>query len=58
MADLAGADRDLILKLKTEARARPDYYGRVVTSFDVYRFAIAWAGESLSELETWVANQR
>ncbi|GLQ54404.1 hypothetical protein [Devosia nitrariae] len=58
MADLARADSDLILRLKTEARARPDYYGRIVTSFDVYGFAIARAGESLDELEAWVAEQR
>jgi hypothetical protein len=57
MAQLAGADRDLILRLKTEARERPDYYGRVVTSFDVYRFAIAGIGESLAELEAWVTEQ-
>lgn len=57
-ADLAEADRDLILRLKTEARERPDYYGRVVSSFGIYRFAIARAGDSLAELEAWVAKQR
>lgn len=58
LVELAEADRDLILKLKTEARERPDYYGRVVTSFDVYRFAIARAGDSLAELEAWVTKRR
>lgn len=53
--DLGTADRDLILRLKHEARARPDYYGIVVTSFDIYQFAIAGAGESLEELEAWKA---
>lgn len=51
--DLASADRDLILRLKHEARARPDYYGQQVTSFDIYQFAIEGAGSSLEELEAW-----
>lgn len=51
--DLANADRDLILRLKHEARARPDYYGQRVTSFDIYQFAIEGAGSSLEELEAW-----
>ena len=51
--DLAGADRELILRLKHEARARPDYYGQQVTSFDIYQVAIAGAGSSLEELEAW-----
>lgn len=51
--DLARADRDLILKLKAEARARPDYYGIVVSSYDIYRFAIEKAGTTLRELEAW-----
>ncbi len=52
-ADLGEADRDLILRLKTEARARFDYYGTIVTPFDIYRFAIARAGDSLDALEKW-----
>jgi hypothetical protein len=52
-ARLAEADRDLILRLKTEARARSNYYGVRVTSWDVYQFAIAGAGDSLEQLETW-----
>ena len=51
--DLARADRDLILKLKHEARERPGYYGVRVSSFDIYQFAIAQAGDSLDDLEAW-----
>jgi hypothetical protein len=57
-ADLMSADRDLILRLKTEALGRPDYYGVVVGSFDIYQFAIAQAGDSLEELEYWKAQQQ
>jgi hypothetical protein len=56
-AALAEADRDLILRLKTEARARPDYYGVRVTSMDVYRFAIAGVGTTLTDLETWLGRK-
>ncbi len=52
-ADLSGCDRDLVLRLKHEARAREGYHGAVVTSFDIYQFAIAGAGETLEELEAW-----
>jgi hypothetical protein len=55
--DLAAADRDLILRLKTEARERDNYYGVRVTSWDIYQFAIAKAGDSLSALEMWKAKQ-
>lgn len=55
--DLARADRDLILKLKHEALERPGYYGVEVSSFDIYQFAIAQAGESLEELEEWKARE-
>ena len=55
--DLATADRDLILRLKTEARARDNYYGVRVSGFDIYQFAIARAGESLSALEAWKRTQ-
>lgn len=51
--DLANADRDLILRLKHEARAREGYYGAIVSSFDIYQFAITGAGETLEELEAW-----
>jgi aminoglycoside 6'-N-acetyltransferase I len=50
---LLGADRDLILRLKTEARERPNFYGVVVGSFDTYGFAIARAGTTLDELVEW-----
>lgn len=53
--DLSHTDRDLILRLKTEARARDNYHGTVVSSFDIYRFCIAQAGTSLDELEAWIA---
>ena len=56
-ADLQRADRDLILRLKHEARERPDYYGVMVGSFDIYQFAIQRAGETLSALEQWKAKQ-
>jgi len=52
-ADLDRCDRDLILRLKHEARSRPDYYGVMVGSFDIYQFAIAGAGDTLDELERW-----
>ncbi len=52
-ADLSACDRDLILKLKHEARGRPDYYGVMVGSYDIYQFALAGAGETLDELEMW-----
>jgi hypothetical protein len=55
--DLAACDRDLILRLKTEARARDNYYGVRVSSFDIYQFCIARAGESLSALEMWKIKQ-
>lgn len=55
--DLAACNRDLILRLKTEARERENYYGVRVTSWDIYQFAIAKAGDSLSALEMWKAKQ-
>jgi len=56
-ADLLGCNRDLILRLKTEARERPHYYGLHVTSWDIYQFAIEKAGDSLEALERWKARQ-
>ena len=55
--DLKTCDRDLILRLKAEARGRDNYYGVRVTSFDIYQFAIAKAGDSLSALEMWKKQQ-
>ncbi len=52
-ADLSAANRDLILRLKHEARARPGYYGVMVRGFDIYQFVLAGAGETLDELERW-----
>jgi hypothetical protein len=54
-ADLDRCDRDLILRLKHEALARDNYYGVEIRSLDIYRFAIAGAGETLTELERWKA---
>lgn len=51
--DLDRVDRDLILRLKTEALQRDHYYGVIVSSSDIYEFAVAGAGESLEELEAW-----
>lgn len=55
--DLARVDRDLVLRLKTEARERQADHGQMVTSFDIYQFCIAGAGDSLEDLETWKAAQ-
>jgi hypothetical protein len=55
IARLAEADRELILRLKREARSRPGFYGVVATSMDIYRFAIARAGTTLDALEAWKA---
>jgi len=55
--DLAACDRDLILRLKTEARERDNYYGVRVSSWDIYQFAIQKAGDSLSALEMWKSRQ-
>ncbi len=52
-ADLSLADRDLILKLKHEARERYAYYGVIVSANDIYDFVIAKAGQTLEELEVW-----
>ena len=52
-ADLTACDRDLILRLKHEARDREGYYGVMVESVDIYQFAVAGAGETLDELERW-----
>jgi hypothetical protein len=55
--DLNDCDRDLVLRLKTEARMRDNYYGVRVSCFDIYQFAIARAGDSLSALEKWKMTQ-
>lgn len=52
-SDLRRADRELILKLKTEALEQAaDCDGRI-SSLDIYHFAIAQAGDSLDELAAW-----
>jgi hypothetical protein len=56
--DLLAFDRDLILRLKTEARERGgDYYGTRVSAWDVYQFVRAGAGDSLGALEIWKSRQ-
>jgi hypothetical protein len=55
--DLNDCERDLILRLKTEARMRDNYYGIRVSGYDIYQFAIAKAGDSLSALEKWKMTQ-
>lgn len=52
-ADLTLADRDLILKLKHEARGRYAYYGVIVSANDIYDFVIAKGGKTLEQLEAW-----
>lgn len=52
-ADLDRCNRDLILKLKHEAWARPGYYGVMVSGFDIYQFVMAGAGDTLDDLERW-----
>lgn len=52
-ADLSTADRDLILSLKHEARAREAELGGLISSFDIYEFVIAGAGSTLDELLVW-----
>jgi hypothetical protein len=55
--DLEGCDRDLLLRLKTEARGRDNYYGTRISAYDIYQFVIARAGDSLSGLEMWKKQQ-
>ena len=55
--DLSACDRDLILRLKTEARERTNYYGSRITGWDIYQFAIQKGGDSLSALEKWKSAQ-
>lgn len=52
--DLSHADRDLILRLKHEARARNGVHGTTLSSFDIYQFAIQRAGDTLADLEAWM----
>ena len=55
IAALDTADRALILRLKTQARTRKDYYGVIVSSWDIYQFVLAGAGSTLDEIEAWKA---
>lgn len=49
---LAGADRDLVLRIKELARARPGY-----RSVDVYAFALAGAGTTFEDFERFRREQ-
>jgi hypothetical protein len=53
--DLAGLNRDIILRLKTELREREgDPFGPgKLSTWDVYQFLIAKGGDSLRTLEQW-----
>lgn len=53
IAALETTDRDLILALKSEALARPGYYGPIVTSWDINQFVLQGAGATLEALEAW-----
>jgi hypothetical protein len=55
VARLATTDRDLILRLKTQAMARPDYYGAVVGSWHIYQAVLAGAS-NLEDVERWKAD--
>jgi len=56
--DLLATDRDLILRLKSEARERGQgYYGTRISAWDIYQFVLAGAGDSLSTLEIWKLKQ-
>ena len=52
-ADLSGCDRDLILKLKHEARQQAEAGGETLSSFDIYQFVIAGAGTTFEQLQAW-----
>jgi hypothetical protein len=54
ITQLATADRGLILRLKTQALARPDYYGPVVGSWHIYQ-AVLTGATSLDDVERWKA---
>lgn len=56
--DLLALDRDLILRLKTEARDKgDDYYGTRISAWDVYQFIRTGAGDSLTALDIWKSRQ-
>jgi hypothetical protein len=55
--DLSALDRDLILRLKSEAREQPNYYGTRISAWDIYQFVIAKGGQTLNALEQWKARQ-
>jgi hypothetical protein len=54
---LAGADRDLILRIKDAVHRRPEYRD-TLTSMDVYAFAIQRAGRSVADFDEFVARRK
>lgn len=56
-ADLAAADRDLILRIK-DAVCRRSEYRKTLFSSDVYAFALARAGTTEAEFDAFVAAQQ
>ena len=54
---LRGADRGLILRLKSEAQGLPGFRDRI-TSYDIYQFVLDQAGTTLGELEDYCAKRR
>lgn len=56
-AELATADRDVVLRIKDAVHRRREYRD-TLTSMDVYDFAIARAGETAGEFDAFVARRR
>lgn len=54
---LQGADRALVLRLKSEAQGLPGFRDRI-TSHDIYQFVLDEAGTTLGELEDYCAQRR
>ena len=54
---LSRVSRDLILRLKTEAQALPEFR-KTITSWNIYRFVLAGRGSSLDELRTYLSAGR
>jgi hypothetical protein len=50
---LSRVSRDLVLRLKTEAQALPEFR-KEIASWDIYQFVLAEQGSSLDELRAWL----
>jgi hypothetical protein len=55
--ELESADREVILKLKSEAMALPEFR-KTITSWDIYRFVLSKSGTSLDQLRTFCRAMR